>query len=150
MCPDPTCVAAAARKNPFARAFRRPVTLPEGDLGRLVAERIEARVTGLLGVARKAGRVRSGATQVEEALSRERLALLIVAGDAEPATVEAFATRAAAVGTPVTRFGTKDSLGRAIGQEHRAVVGIADPGLAGKIREDLGKLYRLTGRQPAP
>lgn len=150
LCPDPACVAAVACKNPFPRAFRHPVTLPEGDLGRLIADRIEARLTGLLGVARKAGRVRSGATQVEEALSRNRLALLIVATDAEPATVEAFVARAAAVGAPVARFGTKDSLARTIGQEHRAVVGIVDPGLAGKIREDLGKLYRLAGGEAAP
>lgn len=146
LCPDPACIAAAVKRNPFPRAFRRPVTLPEGDLGRVIAERVEAHVQGLLGVARKAGRVRSGATQVEEALARGGLALLVVATDAEPATVEAFSSRAAAASVPVARFGTKEGLGGAIGKEHRAVVGVADPGIAAKIRGDLGKLTRLAGR----
>jgi predicted RNA-binding protein YlxR (DUF448 family)/ribosomal protein L30E len=149
VCPDPACLAAAVKRNPFSRAFRRPVALPEADLGRLVADRLEAHVTGLLGVARGAGRVRSGATQVEEALARGRLALLIVAADAEPATAEAFAALARAAGTPLVRFGSREALGRAIGKDFRAVVGIADPGLAAKIRDDLGKLDRLAECQPA-
>ncbi|HEY8368832.1 MAG TPA: DUF448 domain-containing protein [Thermodesulfobacteriota bacterium] len=149
LCPDPSCVAAAVKRNPFSRAFRRPVALGDADLGRLVAERLEAHVQGLLGVARRAGRVRSGATQVEEALARGKLALVIVAADAEPATVEAFEGRARAAGTPVARFGTRETLGRAIGKDFRAVVGIADPGLARKIRDDLGKLDRLAGRAAA-
>jgi uncharacterized protein len=146
LCPDPACVRAVARRDPFARAFRRPVRLPPGDLAAAIAARLAAHVTGLIGVARKAGRLRSGATQVEEALERGRLRLLVVAEDAEPATASAFEARARAAGTPVVRFGTKAELGGAIGRELRAVLGIADPGLAARIGDDLAKLARLTGR----
>ncbi len=134
------------KRNPFPRAFRRPVVLPEGDLRQAMADRLAAHVTGLLGVARQAGRIRAGATPVEESLARRGLALVVVATDAEPATVAAFEARAREAGTPVARFGTKDELGRAVGKEYRAVVGIADPGLAAKIRDDLAKLQRLAAR----
>ncbi len=145
LCPDPACVETAAKRNPFSRAFRRPVTLPSADLAKAMADRLAVHVLGLFGVARKAGRVRSGATQVEEALARGRLALLLVAADAEPATAAAFEPRARAAGTPVVRFGTKEELGRAIGKELRAVVGVADLGLAARIQDDLAKLRQLTG-----
>jgi predicted RNA-binding protein YlxR (DUF448 family)/ribosomal protein L7Ae-like RNA K-turn-binding protein len=150
LCPDPACVAAAVKRNPFPRAFRRPVTLPAGDLTRAMADRLVVHVIGLLGVARKAGRIRSGAVQVEEALSRGGrggVAFLVVAEDAEPATATAFEARARAAGTPVVRFGTKEELGRAIGKELRAVVGVADPGLAARIQDDLAKLRQLTGNR---
>ncbi len=151
LCPDPACVRAAAKRNPFSRALRRPVVLPSGDLVEVVADRVRAHVLGLLGVARKEGRVRSGTAQVEEALARGGrgvrggLALLLLAADAGPSTWEEFEARARAAGTPVARFGTREELGRAIGKEHRAVVGIADPGLASRIQEDLAKLRRLAG-----
>jgi ribosomal protein L7Ae-like RNA K-turn-binding protein len=88
--------------------------------------------------------------QVEEALSRGGrggVAFLVVAEDAEPATATAFEARARAAGTPVVRFGTKEELGRAIGKELRAVVGVADPGLAARIQDDLAKLRQLTGNR---
>lgn len=151
LCPDPACVRAAAKHNPFSKALRRPVALPPGDLAGVIADRLRAHVLGLLGVARKAGRVRSGATQVEEALARGGrgarggLALLVLATDAEPSTREEFESRARTAGTPVAHFGTREELGRAIGREYRAVVGIADPGLAARIQDDLAKLRRLAG-----
>jgi predicted RNA-binding protein YlxR (DUF448 family)/ribosomal protein L7Ae-like RNA K-turn-binding protein len=149
LCPDRACVEGAARRNPFPRAFRRPVTLPEGDLAAAIGGRVAGHVAGLLGVATRAGRTRSGATQVEEALERGRLALLLVATDAEPSTVAAFEARGRAAGVPVARYGTRETLGRAVGKEFRAVVGIADRGLAARIRDDLGALARLEAVAPA-
>lgn len=148
LCPNPACVEAAARRNPFPRALRHPAALPAADLAVAIAGRLAAHAIGLLGVARKAGRARSGATQVEKALERTHrggVALLVVAEDAEPATAAAFEARAQAAGTPVVRFGTKEELGRAIGKEPRAAVGVTDPGLAARIEDDLVKLRRLAG-----
>ncbi|HVX83005.1 MAG TPA: RNA-binding protein [Devosiaceae bacterium] len=74
-------VAAAARKNAFARSLKSQVRLPE-DLPGLTRLRLEQRFIAALQMARKAGQLVTGATKVKAAIEAGEIAALITATDA--------------------------------------------------------------------
>ena len=74
-------VAAAARKNAFARSLKSQVRLPE-DLPGLTRLRLEQRFIAALQMARKAGQLVTGATKVKAAIEAGGIAALITATDA--------------------------------------------------------------------
>lgn len=80
VCADRASLETAARKGAFARAFKQPArAAPE------LADRVEAllarRCLDGLGLARRAGAVAMGATQVEDAIRSGAARLLIEAAD---------------------------------------------------------------------
>ncbi|MEJ2434931.1 MAG: RNA-binding protein, partial [Pseudolabrys sp.] len=74
-------VEQAARRNVFARGFKRAVRVPPG-LAAQTEEMMERSALEALAIAGKAGLVRAGAAKVEAALARDDLAALIHAADA--------------------------------------------------------------------
>jgi predicted RNA-binding protein YlxR (DUF448 family) len=74
-------VAEAERKKAFARSLKSQIKLP-GDLVALTRERLEQRLLGALGLARKAGQIATGATRVREALLKGEAIALLTATDA--------------------------------------------------------------------
>lgn len=76
-------VAEAARKKVFARSLKENVTVPP-DLAQQVRTRLEQRLAGALGLARKAGVLVTGAAKVSGLLESGRAAALITASDAAP------------------------------------------------------------------
>lgn len=74
-------VAEAQRRKAFARSLKTPVTVPD-DLAGLTRLRLEQRLLGALGLARKAGQIATGATRVREALQKGEAIALITATDA--------------------------------------------------------------------
>ncbi|MGN6100289.1 MAG: RNA-binding protein [Devosia sp.] len=74
-------VAAAARKNAFARSLKSQVRLPD-DLPGLTRLRLEQRFIAALQMARKAGQLVTGATKVKAAIEAGEIAALITATDA--------------------------------------------------------------------
>jgi predicted RNA-binding protein YlxR (DUF448 family) len=76
-------VGEAQKKKAFARSLKTPVTVPD-DLAGLTRQRLEQRLLGSLGLARKAGQIVTGATKVRQALDRGEASALITATDAAP------------------------------------------------------------------
>ena len=76
-----TQVAAAQQKNAFARSLKSKVALPE-DLAGLTRRRLEQRLLGALQMARKAGELVTGATQVKAAIEAGEVIALLTATDA--------------------------------------------------------------------
>jgi uncharacterized protein len=74
-------VEEAARKNAFARALKTKVLVPP-ELALIARRRLEERLLGALGLARKAGQLITGATKVEAAVSAQEVTALITASDA--------------------------------------------------------------------
>lgn len=74
-------VAEAAAKNLFARAARTKITLPADDLPALIEKLLKDRLIQRLGLAKRAGVLVHGRTNVEKALNNDALALLIEASD---------------------------------------------------------------------
>lgn len=74
-------VEEAARRNLFARALKAKVT-PPADLGGVVDALLARRALGALGLARKAGRVVTGAAKVESAVRTGKAAFVLHALEA--------------------------------------------------------------------
>ena len=87
----------------------------------------------MLGIARRAGRVALGTRAVAMAARRGRLALLVVAGDASRGALDRLPPRARQA-SRVT-VASRRALGRALGRNGIAVVGVTDVALARRILE---------------
>ncbi len=87
----------------------------------------------LLGLCKKAGKLAGGETAAEEAVRGKTACLLIVAEDASKNTKKKFYNSANYYQIPIVAFGTKEQLGRAIGEEVRAVFAVTEAGFAKKL-----------------
>ena len=91
------------------------------------------KIMGLLGLAKKAGRVSSGESACKEAVRFGSSYLIIVAGDASANTAKNITDSCKYYEVPYVTLGTKESLGAAIGNEYNAVVSVNDEGFASGI-----------------
>ncbi len=97
------------------------------------------KVLSLLGLAQKAGRIKSGAFATTDAVKSGKAWLVIVAKDASDNTKKEFTNMCAFYEVPYWEYGTKDDLGRAIGKDERSSVAVCDEGFAhslGKFQSD--------------
>lgn len=92
-------------------------------------------VYSMLGLARKAGRLRSGGFLTEDAIRSRKAHLVILAGDAKDNTAGTIEDKCAYYHVRCCTYGTKKDLGAAIGTEERACVAVTDPGLAEAIEK---------------
>ncbi|MEA4901499.1 L7Ae/L30e/S12e/Gadd45 family ribosomal protein [Desulfitobacterium sp.] len=90
------------------------------------------RIYSLLGLARRAGKITSGESQVEAMLKKGKGNLLILAEDA-PGTHKKYTQWAGDLHIPVLVFGEKQELGKAIGLSQRSTVLVMDQGFAKAI-----------------
>ncbi|MBE7051708.1 MAG: 50S ribosomal protein L7ae [Ruminococcaceae bacterium] len=88
---------------------------------------------GLLGLAKKAGRVVSGETACKEAVRFGSSCLILVASDASSNTFKNITDSCKFYEVPYAVAGTKESLGNAIGNAYNAVVSVNDEGFANGI-----------------
>ena len=91
------------------------------------------KVLSLLGLSARAGKIASGEFAAETAVKSGKAALVIVAEDASANTKKLFHDKCTFYEVPVFDYGTKETLGHAIGKELRASVAVLDNGLANAI-----------------
>lgn len=101
-------------------------------------------IRGLLGLARRAGRLCVGSRETRIGLHRGEVRLVILAGDASPRDRERVLRVAAEEGVPTRTLGDRGALGAAIGRDTVAVVGVRDAGMAE------GLMARLGGNEGGP
>lgn len=89
----------------------------------------------LLGLCKRAGRLAAGELAAEQAIRRGKAYFLILAEDASPNTKKKFTDSAVFYGLPLAEIGTKETLGKAIGAELRAILAITDEGFAKRLQE---------------
>lgn len=104
---------------------------------------------GLLGLARRSGRLAAGHAAVERALVRGEARLVILAADASPGTRRRFQRLADAAGVPVRTWGGKDELGAALGTTPKAVLAVLDAGLAARLIGGRGEEPGMRRAEPA-
>lgn len=97
------------------------------------------RVLALLGIAKKARAVTSGNFLTEQAVSKGTAKLVIIADDAASNTRDGIEKITYHYQVPVLYYGTKETLGHAIGQNERSCVAVLDDGLANKLRQLIGQ-----------
>lgn len=91
------------------------------------------RYLGLLGIAAKAGKVVAGADACKEAIEKNKVKLLLVAGDASERTKRNFQMICERKKTPMVIIGEIEVLSKAIGKNNKAVIGIKDENLFKEI-----------------
>ncbi len=96
-------------------------------------------VRGLLSLAAKAGKVKTGAFLTEEALRKGKACVVLLAEDAAGNTREKTEQLCKQKNVPLYLYGTKESLGRNTGKEERSVVAVTDPSFGRQIQVLLGK-----------
>ncbi len=92
------------------------------------------KIFSLLGLCMKAGKLKSGGFQVEEAVKLGRAWLVLIAADASDNTVKKFGNMCSFYEVPYFRYGAKEELGRAIGREERSVIAVCDEGFSKSLR----------------
>lgn len=98
------------------------------------------KVLSLLGLSARAGKIASGEFAAETAVKSGKAALVIVAEDASANTKKLFHDKCSFYEVPVFDYGTKETLGHAIGKELRASVAVLDAGLANAIISHLEQI----------
>jgi len=114
-------VNEAVKKNAFAKSLKQKVKVPS-ELAQITRTRLEQRLKGALGLARKAGQLQTGATRVKSAISSGSVLALITATDAavDGRRKILAALKATGNGDEVPQFDilTSLQLGLALGQEN--------------------------------
>ncbi|MEJ0062383.1 MAG: RNA-binding protein [Alphaproteobacteria bacterium] len=127
---DAQTLNEAARKNLFSKAARRKVTCP-ADLAIEVAGLLRSRLLQLLGLARRSGLVVTGFPQVEAAVVKGDIALLLIAADAGEDGPSKLRHKISP--DRIWRILSSQELGRALGHEQLVYIGLKPQALTGKI-----------------
>jgi ribosomal protein L7Ae-like RNA K-turn-binding protein len=101
-------------------------------------------IRGLLGLARRAGRLSMGSRETRLGLRRGEIRLVLLAEDASPRDRERLIRVAVEEEVPSHVVGSRAALGAAIGREEVAVVGVRDRGMAEAL------VARLSSSQGGP
>lgn len=107
-------IAQATRKSIFARALKRPVSVPP-DLADRVQDLLRVRALAALSLANKAGSIVTGFDAVAEALGGDTVAVLLHGSDAAVDGCRKLDRKARATTTAITEF-TIDELSLALGR----------------------------------
>jgi len=88
------------------------------------------RLSGLLGLARRAGKLTLGSDAVENGLRHQKIHAVVLAEDAARATVKKFEEASARNGVPIFQAFSRDELGKLMGRETLAILGVNDSSFA--------------------
>ena len=87
----------------------------------------------MIGMAQRAGAVKSGEFMTETSVKEGSAVLVIVATDASDNTKKQFTNMCDFYHVPIRFYGTKELLGHHIGKEFRASLAVTNEGLGTKI-----------------
>ncbi len=133
-------VATAAAKGAFAKAAGQRVILP-ADLPGEVERLLRQRCLALLGLARRAGQLRTGFEKVREDLKAGRVALLLAASDG---AADGRGKLAALAGDrPVVALFDSAELSAALGRDGVVHAGVATGGMAERLRREIERLQAM-------
>lgn len=95
------------------------------------------RFFGLLGLAKRAGKVICGESAVKNAVRYAKAQLVIIAEDASANTSKSITDSCKYYSVPYYIYSTKDELGHAVGHEFHACVALSDKGFSDSIEKCL-------------
>lgn len=143
--PRPDCVAKGVPRG-VARSWRTTIRSDAARVTLAVREAASRRVVGLLQSAGRSRQLAVGSLAVRGALERGRAELLVVAVDAQASADTAWVRQAVSAGQAVA-WGTKDTLGDAVGRGQAGVVAVLHDRLARELRRSIA-LAHLGGPGP--
>ncbi|SHG93642.1 L7Ae/L30e/S12e/Gadd45 family ribosomal protein [Tepidibacter thalassicus] len=96
------------------------------------------KILSLLGLALKSKNLVSGDDTTLRELKKNKIELIIIAQDASDNTKKLFVDKSKFRNIDYVVFSTKEELGKSIGKNSRAIIGIKDKNFANKIKELIG------------
>lgn len=97
------------------------------------------KVYSLIGLAKRAGKVVAGEDTCIRAVKSNKVFLVIVAEDASDNTKKEFSNACSYRGINISFFGRKKHLGRYVGKEMRAVIGVLDRGFSTVLKDRIDR-----------
>lgn len=141
VCPRRLCLEQAVRRGEFVRCLKVTlVPMTVEALEGLIRERALCKVAALLGLARRARKVASGAEAVESAVKRHSARLILSAADASANSVAKLRSLAEEAGIAWMPSMGKEELGVALGGAPRACIAVTDSHFAGAMMSVLEKI----------
>jgi len=141
--PKKACIRSAALRGGLARALRGVAQVEPETIERMVVQQFERRALGLLSSAHRARSLAVGADAVRSALKANQGDLLIRATDSRGRGDE-LARTATALGCATATWGTKASVGDAMGRSELGVVLVTDRGIARAVLDCLSHVEALS------
>lgn len=96
--------------------------------------RNEQKITSLLGLAQKAGKIASGELAVEKAVKSGQAKLLIIATDCSEATKKSYRDMTTYYNVELYELFSKEQLGACIGKVYRAALAVTDTGFSKAVK----------------
>lgn len=141
LCPQSSCLEQALKRGGIARTLKATLApIGVAALEELIRARICRKVVALLGLARRARKVASGAEAVESAVKRHSARLVLIAADASANSVARCRTLAVQGGVAWRQGLGKEELGAALGGAPRACVAVTDSHFAEAMISVLAKM----------
>ena len=97
----------------------------------------EDKILSYLGLATRAHKLVSGEFMTEKAVKEGKAEIVIVADDASDNTKKMFTNMCSFYEVPIYFYGTKETLGHAIGKDIRASLAVLDEGFANSIIKNI-------------
>ncbi len=145
LCPDFACFQKAADNNSFSRSLRAPARIEDPrKLFDTVLESSRDQVRAILSTAVRSGWLLAGRTEVESALERKKLALVILATDASTSLRREVLASANSGNVPCRTLLTVSDLSRFHRGKPLAVLGISHRGLARRLDREVSKASAMT------
>ena len=101
-------------------------------------------ILSFIGLARRASKIAFGTEQVNEAIEKNKVKLVIVALDTSDKSKERIKRACESKEIPMIEFGTIDEISNAIGQDNKSVIGILDNGFARELQNKIGEFNEET------
>lgn len=95
------------------------------------------KVFGLLGLAKRAGKLICGESASKDSVRYGKACLVIIASDASDNTKKSITDSCKYYGVPYYIYGTKDTLGHSVGNPFNAAVSVTDLGFSKSIEKYL-------------
>lgn len=144
-CYRKSCLAEAVKRNQFSRSFKGPVTIAAGpEFARTVSDLLEDRVASYVALANKAGKVVSGSDQVEDAVRRQSVGIVLVAADTSDDIAQKLLRLAERSNIPAYRVLTRDRIGALVGKGLRSAVAVAAGGFVPALRNEIERFRNFS------
>jgi predicted RNA-binding protein YlxR (DUF448 family) len=152
--PSRTNLTKAIKKGGFARAFKGKVQANEEQLWQDIQEAVTRRFTSLLSIAKRAGALCPGHSQVEQMLRKEEGVLLLIANDASEGVKTKFQRWSLRNALPVVELLSKDEIAHSTGLQPTSLVMVQEEGFSRTLRQEAWRaeklgLARYHGPQPS-
>jgi predicted RNA-binding protein YlxR (DUF448 family) len=146
-CMSAACLAKAVEQRQFKRAFKQDVTvMTSGEMLTHVRRQLVDRVTGLIGMANKAGKITGGGSMVSDALrSKLKPGLVLLAADVSAAIGEKIILLASVQHVPLFTVLTKEDFGSILGKAPRSAISIAAGGFVVPLRTAIERYVNFLG-----